>query len=67
MAAICDVFEAHGWRRVQAALRQQGWQVNHMKVRRLMRAHDLAASRERVHRQPAGGRLNILLTYVRQI
>ena len=24
MAAICDAFEAYGWRRVQAALRQQG-------------------------------------------
>lgn len=41
MAAICDAFEAYGWRRVQAALRQQGWRVNHKKVRRLMRAHDL--------------------------
>ena len=41
MAAICDAFEAYGWRRVQAALRQQGWRVNHMKVRRLMRAHEL--------------------------
>lgn len=29
MAAICDAFEAYGWRRVQAALRQQGWRVNH--------------------------------------
>jgi len=41
MAAICDAFEAYGWRRVQAALCQQGWLVNHKKVRRLMRAHDL--------------------------
>ncbi|WP_342354009.1 IS3 family transposase [Methylobacterium soli] len=41
MAAICDAFEAYGWRRVQAALRQQGWPVNHKKVRRLMREHDL--------------------------
>lgn len=41
MAAVCDAFEAYGWRRVQAALRQQGWRVNHKKVRRLMRAHDL--------------------------
>jgi putative transposase len=41
MAAICDAFEAYGWRRVQAALRQQGWLVNHKKVRRLMREHDL--------------------------
>ncbi|MEE7461041.1 hypothetical protein MFUR16E_06635 [Methylobacterium fujisawaense] len=30
MAAICDTFEAYGWRRVQAALRQQGLVVNHM-------------------------------------
>jgi putative transposase len=41
MAAVCDAFEAYGWRRVQAALRQQGWRVNHKKVRRLMREHDL--------------------------
>ena len=41
MAAICDAFEAYGWRRVQAALRQQGWVVNHKKVPRLMREHDL--------------------------
>lgn len=41
MAAVGDAFEAYGWRRVQAALRQQGWRVNHKKVRRLMRAHDL--------------------------
>ncbi len=41
MAAICDTFEAYGWRRVQAALRQQGPVVNHKKVRRLMREHDL--------------------------
>ncbi|GEP11245.1 IS3 family transposase [Methylobacterium gnaphalii] len=41
MVAICDAFEAYGWRRVQAALRHQGFVVNHKKVRRLMRAHDL--------------------------
>ncbi|MDR7038316.1 putative transposase [Methylobacterium sp. BE186] len=41
MAAICDAFEAYGWRRVQAALRQQGLVVNHKKVRRLMREHAL--------------------------
>lgn len=41
MAAICDGFEAYGWRRVQAALRHQGLVVNHKKVRRLMREHDL--------------------------
>jgi putative transposase len=41
MAAICDDFEHYGGRRVQAALRQQGMDVNHKKVRRLMREHDL--------------------------
>lgn len=41
MAAVCDTFEADGWRRVQAALRQQGWLVNHKRVRRLMREYDL--------------------------
>lgn len=30
MAAVCDAFEAYGWRRVQAALRREGWRVNHM-------------------------------------
>ena len=30
MHAIKDEFEAYGWRRMQAALRQQGWPVNHM-------------------------------------
>ena len=29
MAAICDAFEAYGWRRVGAALRQRGLVVNH--------------------------------------
>jgi putative transposase len=41
IAAICEEFEAYGWRRVRAALRQQGFIVNHKKVRRLMREHDL--------------------------
>ena len=41
MGAICDEFERYGWRRVQAALRQQGIRVNHKKVRCLMREHDL--------------------------
>lgn len=36
MAAICDEFEHYGWRRVRAALRQQGLVVNHKKIRRLM-------------------------------
>jgi hypothetical protein len=41
MSAIRDEFEHYGWRRVQAALRQQGLVVNHKKVKRLMREHDL--------------------------
>jgi putative transposase len=41
IAAICDEFEAYGWRRVRAALRQQGVVVNHKKIRRLMQEHDL--------------------------
>ena len=40
MSAI-DAFERYGWRRMQAALRQQGLVVNHKKVKRLMREHDL--------------------------
>ena len=41
MAAISDGFEAYGYRRMQAALRQRGLIVNHKKIRRLMREHDL--------------------------
>jgi len=41
MAAICKEFEHYGWRRVRAALRQQGLIVNHKNIRRLMREHDL--------------------------
>ena len=41
MSAIRDEFERYGWRRVQAALRQQGVVVNHKKVKRLMCEHDL--------------------------
>ena len=41
IARICEDFEQYGWRRVRAALRQQGRVVNHKKVRRLMREHDL--------------------------
>jgi transposase InsO family protein len=39
--AICNEFEHYGWRRVRAALRQKGTIVNHKKIRRLMREHDL--------------------------
>jgi putative transposase len=41
MHAVKDAFEAYGWRRMQAALRQQGWVVNHKKIKRLMGEHDL--------------------------
>ena len=41
IAAICDEFESYGYRRVGAALRQAGLVVNHKKIRRLMREHDL--------------------------
>lgn len=40
-AAVCDEFEHYGWRRVQAALRQQGPNVNHKKIRRVMREQGL--------------------------
>ncbi len=47
MHAIKDEFEAYGWRRMQAALGQQGWVVNHKKMKRLMREHGLNARRHR--------------------
>jgi len=47
MRAICDEFEAYGYRRVGAALRHQGVVVNHKKIRRLMREHDLQPKRRR--------------------
>jgi len=47
IAAICDEFEAYGWRRVRAELRHRGMIVNHKKVRRLMRDHDLQPRRRR--------------------
>lgn len=45
--AICDEFEAYGWRRVRAALRHQGIVANHKRIRRLMREHDLQPRRRR--------------------
>ncbi|MER9631859.1 MULTISPECIES: IS3 family transposase [unclassified Mesorhizobium] len=41
MFSISDEFEFYGYRRVGAALRQQGLVVNHKKIRRLMHEHDL--------------------------
>jgi len=49
MHAIKDEFEAYGWRRMQAALGQPGWVVNHKKLKRLMREHGLNARRRRRH------------------
>lgn len=47
IGAICDEFECYGYRRVGAALRQQGVVVNGKKLRRLMREHDLQPRRRR--------------------
>ena len=41
MGEVADAFEAYGYRRMQAALRHRGIVVNHKKLRRLMREHDL--------------------------
>ncbi len=41
IAGICEEFEAYGWRRVRAALRQQGIAANHKRIRRLMREYGL--------------------------
>ena len=48
MVAISDSFEGYGYRRMQAALRQQGYVVNYKKLRRLMREHDLQPRRRYV-------------------
>ena len=47
MVVISDSFEAYGYRRMQAALRHRGFVVNHKKIRRLMREHDLKPRRRR--------------------
>jgi putative transposase len=49
IAALCDEFECYGWRRVRAALRQQGLIVNHKKIKRLMREHGLQPKIRRRH------------------
>ena len=49
MAAICDEFEFYGWRRVRAELRHRGMVVNHKKIRRLMREHDLQPRQRRCY------------------
>ena len=47
ISGICEEFEFYGWRRVRAELRHRGLIVNHKKVRRLMREHDLQPRRRR--------------------
>jgi putative transposase len=47
ITAICDEFEAYGYRRVGAELRHQGIVVNGKKLRWLMREHDLQPRRRR--------------------
>jgi putative transposase len=47
MKAICDEFEAYGYRRVDAELRHRGIVVNAKKIRRLMREHELNPKRRR--------------------
>jgi putative transposase len=47
MIAICDEFEAYGYRRVRAELRHRGIVVNSKKIRRLMRENDLQPKRRR--------------------
>ena len=47
MKAICDEFEAYGYRRLDAELRHRGMVVNTKKIRRLMREHALNPRRRR--------------------
>ena len=44
---IGQEFEAYGYRRICAELRDEGLVVNSKKVRRLMREHDVGARRPR--------------------
>ena len=47
MIAVCDEFEAYGYRRVDAELRHRGIVVNSKKIRRLMHQHDLQPKRRK--------------------
>jgi putative transposase len=47
MIAICDEFEAYGYRRIGPELRHRGMVVNSKKVRRLMRKHGLQPKRRK--------------------
>ena len=46
ITAICDAFEAYGYRRVGAELRHRGMVVKFKKIRRLMCEHDLQPKRQ---------------------
>lgn len=46
---ICEEFENYGWRRARTELRHRGVIVNHEKIRRLMREHDLQPRRRGRH------------------
>jgi hypothetical protein len=47
ITAICDEFEAYGYRRIGAELRDRGMIVNSKKIRRLMREHGFQPKRRR--------------------
>jgi putative transposase len=49
IAAICDEFESYGCRRVRAELRHGSLIVDHKKIRRFMREHDVQPRRRRRH------------------
>jgi transposase InsO family protein len=47
MQALAEVFPRYGYRRMTAQLRREGFQVNHKRVLRLMRASNLLCQRKR--------------------
>ncbi len=47
IGAIHEEFSFYGWRRVRAELKQRGLTVNHKKIKRLMREHDLQPPQRR--------------------
>ena len=47
ISGICEEFEFYGWRRVRAELPHRGLILNHKKVGRRMREHDLQSRRRR--------------------
>jgi putative transposase len=47
MQRIALEWPCYGWRRITAELRERGWQVNHKRVKRLMREDNLLCLRRR--------------------